>query len=183
MKNRPEFFEAIWAGLRSGLYVTPVNWHLTPAEAAFIVDDCEASALVTEASLTQVARELNTPLADLRVHLAVGGDNGGLCDFASYEEALAGQEPGDVPDECEGTWMFYSSGTSGRPKGIVPGPVGEPLGSPQKFSDVAHGTVRIHRELGISQPGSALPRRSCRLDQRGATPRLFDSGDGEFRSD
>ncbi len=47
--NDLRMLEVYWAALRSGLYITAVNWHLTPAEAAYVVDDCEASALVVSA--------------------------------------------------------------------------------------------------------------------------------------
>ncbi len=45
LENRVEFFEVMWAALRAGIYVTPINWHLNPAEVAYIVNDCEASLL------------------------------------------------------------------------------------------------------------------------------------------
>ena len=51
LENRPEFFEVVWGALRSGLYVTPINWHLAPDEAAYIVEDCGATALVASAAL------------------------------------------------------------------------------------------------------------------------------------
>jgi len=47
--NRPEFGEAVHAALRTGLRFTPVNWHLTPKEMAYIIDDCEAKAIVGDA--------------------------------------------------------------------------------------------------------------------------------------
>lgn len=53
--NRPEFVEALLATQRAGLRLTTVNWHLTADEAGYIVDDCEAAALVAEARFTAVA--------------------------------------------------------------------------------------------------------------------------------
>lgn len=134
--NRVEFFETIWAGLSSGLYVTPVNWHLNPEEAAFIATDCGARALVSSASLGELAAATAQRLDGLSIALAIGGDIAG---FTSYENAIddaratADLEAGDRAAECAGQWMFYSSGTTGRPKGIVPGPIGGELGRAQPF--------------------------------------------------
>ena len=143
LENRPEFFTTIWAGLSSGLYVTPVNWHLTADEAAFIATDCGAKALVSSTTLGELAADTAAQCDDLAVALAVGGDAAdatvaGLGGFVSFEHALAtvpaSLEPDDDRfDECAGQWMFYSSGTTGRPKGILPGPVGAELGRPQPF--------------------------------------------------
>ncbi|MCU1355770.1 MAG: AMP-dependent synthetase and ligase [Acidimicrobiales bacterium] len=136
LDNRPAFFEAVWAGLRSGLYVTPINWHLTAAEAAFIASDCGASALVAGAALAPVVSAQGSELDDIAVRLAVGGS---LPGFEAYQEVVDGRALDDDPDPCEGQWMFYSSGTTGRPKGIVPGPVGQPLGNPSAFTQMLTG--------------------------------------------
>jgi long-chain acyl-CoA synthetase len=126
VENRLEFFEVVWAALRSGLYVTPVNWHLSPDEAAYIVEDCGASVLFASATLGDVVAGLPGGGGALRGRYAVGGL---LPGFTPYEDAVAAQPATPPPEECEGTWMFYSSGTTGKPKGIKPPTVGEPLGS------------------------------------------------------
>ena len=143
LDNRPEFFEAVWAGLRSGLYVTPVNWHLNAGEAAFIATDCGAKALVSTASLGELAAEVVTQLDGLDVALAVGGPVTG---FAAYEDTIAATpvRADDPAAACEGQWMFYSSGTTGRPKGIVPGPVGAELGKSQGFTMLLTGVFGFH---------------------------------------
>jgi long-chain acyl-CoA synthetase len=152
--NEPAFFEAVWAGLRSGLYVTPINWHLTAAEAGYIVADCGATALVASARLADVVGAMGDDLTGVATRLLVGAhpdgadqdghDSGrarpdGLAGFASYEEVVAGRDLEPLADECEGAWMFYSSGTTGRPKGIVPPQVGGPLGPPAPFTTLLTG--------------------------------------------
>ncbi len=133
--NRPEFFEICWGALRSGLYITPINWHLGPDEAAYIVDDCGATVLFASATVPDVTTKL-AGVGDLARRLALGGEIPG---FAPYDEAIAAQ-PATRPDqECEGHWMFYSSGTTGRPKGIKPPTVGGPLGAPTGFSMLVRG--------------------------------------------
>ena len=46
LENQPEFYDVVWAAKRTGLYVTPINWHLAAGEAGYIVADCDATALV-----------------------------------------------------------------------------------------------------------------------------------------
>jgi long-chain acyl-CoA synthetase len=115
LENRPEMFEVYWAALRCGLYVTAVNSHLSPPEVAYIVSDCEARVLVVSAGLPGIAEAIvvDTPKVELR--LAVGGS---LPGHEDYEAALAAQPTGPLDDEPCGTDMLYSSGTTGRPKGI-----------------------------------------------------------------
>jgi acyl-CoA synthetase (AMP-forming)/AMP-acid ligase II len=125
VENRAAFLEAAWAAQRSGLYYTPVNWHLSAAEAVYIVGDCEARALVASNTLKSIAAEV-AAVSRLDVKLAVGGPMPG---FEDYEAVLTEASPDPVPDEREGAYMFYSSGTTGRPKGIKPKLSGAPFGT------------------------------------------------------
>ena len=115
-ENRPEYFEVVWAALRSGLYLTPVNRYLTAEEAAYIVNDCDARGLVASASLGEAVAALPALLTDCPVRLVLGGAVEG---FEPYEDGLAAHPAELLADEPRGDFMFYSSGTTGRPKGIV----------------------------------------------------------------
>lgn len=112
--NDLAFFDVVATALRAGLYVTPVNRYLPAAEAAHIVDNCDARALIASAALPESA-ELGRLSPRCEVKLAVGGDIEG---FASFEEAIARYPAEPVADEQVGSLMLYSSGTTGRPKGI-----------------------------------------------------------------
>jgi len=127
MENRPEYFEVTWAGMRSGLLVTPINWHLSAAEARYIVEDCGADAIVASAGCADIVANLAGP----KIRLSVGGPIDG---FEPYEDAVAAYPGTPVDDEAEGAWMFYSSGTTGRPKGIRPPELGGPLGAPMPLT-------------------------------------------------
>jgi fatty-acyl-CoA synthase len=109
--------------MRSGLYVTAINSHLTESEAAFIVDDCEAKVLVTSAARADVARAMVTMTPRVRRRLMLDGE---ITGHESYEAATAGYSTDPLDDEQRGTVMLYSSGTTGRPKGVkFPLPTGE----------------------------------------------------------
>jgi len=114
IENHPAYFEAIWACLRSGLYVTPINRYLPANEAAYIVDNCDAAALVASSAL-EASEELGRLSPRCSVKLSVGGP---LPGFEDYDSALAGQSPEPIADESVGSFMLYSSGTTGKPKGI-----------------------------------------------------------------
>ena len=111
LPNGPVWFDAVWAALRSGLYYTPVNWHLTAPEAAYIVADCGARSVVTSATFAEKVTDLG-----VEIPLVIDGEIAG---WERYETAVADQPATPLRHEPEGTGMFYSSGTTGRPKGIL----------------------------------------------------------------
>jgi acyl-CoA synthetase (AMP-forming)/AMP-acid ligase II len=114
LPNDHRTHEVVWGLQRSGLYLTVVNTHLTPEEAAYIVNDCGAKVLITSSGLTPLAAALPdlTPGIDLR--LAIGAVDG----YESYDDFVANRPPTPLADEQEGSAMLYSSGTTGQPKGI-----------------------------------------------------------------
>ncbi|MCX4090886.1 acyl-CoA synthetase [Nocardia sp. alder85J] len=113
--NHPRVFEIYWAALRSGLYITAVNNHLSPDEAAYIVDDCGARAVVVSATLATLAEKIvdATPRAEIRLAY-----HGSVPGYRSYEQALTTVSAEPLPQQPRGSDMLYSSGTTGRPKGI-----------------------------------------------------------------
>jgi long-chain acyl-CoA synthetase len=117
MENNEHMHAVMWAARRSGLYYVPVNTHLTAAEAAYIVDNCDAKAIVGSAALRDVcaglAEHLPRGLPELLV-LAGGVLDGWL----TYPECVAELPDTPIDDEIEGDLLQYSSGTTGRPKGI-----------------------------------------------------------------
>jgi long-chain acyl-CoA synthetase len=114
--NRLEFVEVVMATRRIGQRLTPVNFHLTGDEAGYIVGDCDAEVLFAEARLGEVALRAANMAPKARVRVAIGGTLDG---FVPYEDLLRAQSGSDIDDPVVGTTMLYTSGTTGRPKGVL----------------------------------------------------------------
>ena len=136
LENDIRYFEVVWAALRSGIYMTAINRYLTCEEAGYILDDCRAQVIVTSARMTE-AEGLQAHAPNCEVWLSI---DGGLAGYEDYEAAIASCPAEPLPEEPSGALMLYSSGTTGRPKGIKrPLPEGEihsaetPLGGMQQM--------------------------------------------------
>ena len=113
--NRPEFLEVLYAAQRIGLRFTPINWHLTGDEAAYIVENCEAKAFVCSGELgdkVTVAAEAGGP------GLVKINSGGYVPGFEMYNSVVAAEDGSNIDDPVLGTQMLYTSGTTGRPKGV-----------------------------------------------------------------
>lgn len=113
--NTPEAFEVYWAALRAGMYITAVNSHLTATEVAYIVDDCGARALVVSARLGDLPGDVLGLVRGADVRLCFGGTVDGYTDYEASLAAASGDVPADQPSGAD---ILYTSGTTGRPKGI-----------------------------------------------------------------
>jgi len=127
MENNSHFHEITWGAQRSGLYYTAASSRLTPGELAYIVDDCGAKVFITSYEQREVAAALADKLPNVVSKLMLGGTIDG---YDSYEDAVSAQPTTPIVDETEGADMLYSSGTTGRPKGVRPPLSGVPLGTP-----------------------------------------------------
>jgi long-chain acyl-CoA synthetase len=119
MDNDPRLLMAEGGAERTGLFYTPVNSYLSAEEVAYIVNDSESRVVVTSAAKAEVAAKLPAlcPKVERWVMTGTAGRTDGP--FESWEEAVASQPTGPVADEELGAPMMYSSGTTGRPKGIL----------------------------------------------------------------
>ncbi len=118
MENNACYLEACAAGERAGLYYTCINSYLTADEMAFIVNDSESQVLISSAARREVVLEALKQCPNVTLHLIVdGGDNGNSA--LDYAQAIAKYPTTPIARERLGTAMLYSSGTTGRPKGIL----------------------------------------------------------------
>jgi acyl-CoA synthetase (AMP-forming)/AMP-acid ligase II len=132
LENDARFLDVAWGAQRAGLYYTPVNTRSTAAEIRYLATDTGSRAVVASAGLAATVLEAVDGL-DLVLRAVVGGPADGL---EPLDDLLSGQPASPLPDQREGQDFLYSSGTTGRPKGIkFPLPAG-PLGAPTALTDL-----------------------------------------------
>jgi len=118
MENNSRYLESCGAGERSGLYFTCVNSFLTAGELAYILTNSNSRILITSAAKLDIAREAIKECPG--IELCIVADGAGESErIIGLEEATRGLPATPIADECVGTAMLYSYGTTGRPKGIL----------------------------------------------------------------
>jgi long-chain acyl-CoA synthetase len=115
LPNSPDYLAVAWAALRSGLYLTPLNPYMTPDEIAYVVNDCGAKAVISDASYSGILEALPPRLVHCPVRLSFNGPAAGWLDL---DAMLGRSSSGSLEQECVGAIHCYSSGTTGRPKGV-----------------------------------------------------------------
>ncbi len=113
--NRVEFVEVMMAAIRTGIRVTPINWHLTAEEIGYIVDNCDAKIFFSENKFAVKARQAATMAPQLANRVAIGGE---IEDFQDYVDLISAHPMKNVANPVNGGGMLYTSGTTGRPKGV-----------------------------------------------------------------
>jgi long-chain acyl-CoA synthetase len=114
-ENHMSFPEIVWAALRSGLYFTPINRYFTADEAAYIINNSGARAVLVSDRYRDIAQKVAPQIPACTERILIGG---GLEGWSSYEAMLAQQDAEPMPEQWMGETMLYSSGTTGRPSGI-----------------------------------------------------------------
>jgi long-chain acyl-CoA synthetase len=168
--NRVEFPEVLFATLRGGFRMTPVNWHLKPDEIAYVVDNCEAKAVFADTRIAGVA-EAMAACPNLKLKVAIGGDLPGFIAYAEIE-AHSGE---NLTDPVRGSTMLYSSGTTGRPKGVYK-PNAQAVGG---FDPVYDRDVDKHICTGPAYHASPLAGDIRRALNNGVPTVLMDRWDTE----
>ncbi len=114
MDNTPRYYEVLWAAQRSGLRFTAISSKLTAGEVEYIVGDCEAKALVCSKGVADVALQVAPLIPGVKLFMTDGAEG----PYASFEDSRSKFPTTPIADEGQGGAMLYSSGTTGRPKGV-----------------------------------------------------------------
>lgn len=123
LENHPLFLQICLAALRSGIYFTAISYRLQEAEVEYIVNDCQAKVFITSKDRQSVVDKLVGKMPNV-THMYML--DGVIAGFESWEDVTAAQPTTPIADESTGASMLYSSGTTGRPKGVLkPLPEGE----------------------------------------------------------
>ncbi|MBN1613329.1 MAG: AMP-binding protein, partial [Deltaproteobacteria bacterium] len=181
MENNARYLEIISAAQVAGLIYTAISTHLTSPEIEYIVNDCEAKVFITSSYKADVAAELLDRTPKVQHRLCVGG---GVKGYRSYEEAVASYPPTPIPEGIEGRDMLYSSGTTGRPKGVVVAAAEDlPFGELHPAVAAMVGLYKLNTSTVYLSPAPlyhAAPLRFCMWTLRmGGTVVVMDHFDPE----
>ena len=177
LDNTPEYYGLTWGAQRSGLYYVCISSKLTADETDYILENSGAKLFIASASLAGSAQQLETRLE----RYALGGSIDG---FGSWEDAVAAMPPTPIADERAGVDMLYSSGTTGRPKGVrVPLPADPEIAQSNALVMLAMGLYRFSAESVYLSPAPlyhAAPLRwSMTIHKIGGTVVMMKKFDPE----
>jgi long-chain acyl-CoA synthetase len=182
MENHPRYLEVLWGCEYAGLIYTAASSRLTTEELAYIVNDCGARGFITSTYKSEQAEALieQCPAVELRLMLDATIDG-----YESYEAAVDAQSADPLDGRLAGTDMLYSSGTTGRPKGVMPAfepqPLEERVTGVAGMLSVLFGMDASKVYLSPAPLYHAAPLRFCMSSIAvGATVVVMERFDAEF---
>ncbi len=148
-ENQSRYLEVMWAALRSGLYITTVNSYLSAEEVSYILEDSGSRSLVTTTAKADVAADALRDVTSVTLPLLIGDEDDR---FESYLDAVATMPSDRLDEEPAGEMMLYSSGTTGRPKGIKRELSGQPIDGGMMIGALLGGVFGMDAESVYLSP-------------------------------
>ncbi|MCZ8313045.1 MAG: AMP-binding protein [Magnetospirillum sp.] len=180
MENNRQFLEVCFGADRAGIYYTAVSTHLVADEVAYILRDCGAKLVVTSRSQVALMELLRARLPDIAFWFMIGADRPG---FADWDDAVSAQPATPVADEWQGLDMLYSSGTTGRPKGIKWPLPERPPGGRTMLVDLLSRLFEYRADTRYLSPAplyhAAPMRHSMTVIKQGGTVFVMEKFDAE----
>ncbi len=180
MENNSAYFEICWAAQRSGLYYTCISSRLTSEEVDYIATDCGAKLFITSEEKSDIAGELAALLPTVETRLMVGDALDGYESFEVQRDAMPASR---ISDERAGTDMLYSSGTTGKPKGIRVPLGGEDIAEATSLVLLISTLYNLDREVIYLSPAplyhAAPLRYNLTIQRLGGTCVIMDHFDAE----
>ncbi len=181
IENHREFLAICWGAQYAGLYYTAISSRLTAEEVEYIVNDCEAKVFITSSYKRDVAEAVRDVMPNVSLRLMIDGTVDG---YDAYEDLVAAQSTDPLPEpRIAGKDMLYSSGTTGRPKGIKLAAPSDPLDAPTTVTFVAQMLLSYGENMVYLSPAPqyhAAPLRfTMSVQQVGGTAVIMEHFDPE----
>lgn len=180
LENNSRYFELCWGAHRCGLFYTCISSRLTAEEVDYIVGDCGALVFITSEEKKEVAGQLANLMPGVKERLMIDGTIEG---YSSFEDRVCALPATRIADECAGADMLYSSGTTGRPKGVRVEPATEDIAEGGALLLIISGLYGLDGETIYLSPAPlyhAAPLRYNMTVQRlGGTCIVMDHFDPE----
>ena len=180
LENHPRYFEICWGAHRAGLIYTAMSTRLTEAEVSYIVDDCGAKAVIASRAMAKAVAHLGAVCKGVHHWLMLDGATDG---WTSYEAAVDAQPVARIADEVAGGDMLYSSGTTGRPKGVFVPPQETAIDAPSPMTDIMTKLYGVNADTVYLSPAplyhAAPLRYTMGVHRLGGTVVMMEHFDAE----